>query len=381
MAETHDGLVAVCEATFDTDFKIIGACQPDAEFIANTNFATSSPGSLTMGAGSKYASVRLRLERWSSEPPWQPGWEDREDLPFSEHPEGGLLMPHGFDPPRGDVGLDITGLGRAIARVLARGRYDAPDGLGISAPPEEWLVQLFPDPVPGGHDPLTAEPRRLAIDPTAALLSAYTPWRHVHDAWETSGWAVVLGQVAGFYDLGRFVLRAGRPATLATLLDSDPQRRGFSPSGPLPPTRREGQGERRAAELAAMDRLATWEDLTECLVRLGLLIRVHGPGEPMLALSAPTTPAWEHPLLDEVERRHIRRGALRFSTFDAGDIRSLVRWCTSPVVTTPRQLAIRTGIAPTRVLNALALLELHEDIRFSVPAGGLTLETEFSIAV
>ena len=83
-------LLAAAEAEFETDFALLSAVQPGADAEPRQSFATSEPGYVGLMAGTKYARIRIRVERWSVRPPQIDGWEDCDELPFAEIPDGGL---------------------------------------------------------------------------------------------------------------------------------------------------------------------------------------------------------------------------------------------------------------------------------------------------
>ncbi|MFS0703145.1 hypothetical protein AB6N23_01350 [Cellulomonas sp. 179-A 9B4 NHS] len=117
------------------------------------------------------------LERWDARPPWQAGWEDRAELVYRAlDPEDAILTLYGNpDEPGGEI--DLSGMRHVRVVVLARGRYDSEDdddGADLARPPvEQWLVQLYPDPVEGGTNPLGLEPPRLAQDQRLTASSSH----------------------------------------------------------------------------------------------------------------------------------------------------------------------------------------------------------------
>src|SRR5690349_13142351 len=127
-------------------------------------YASSVPGRLALQCGTKYLDLEVRLERWDECPPVaDPRWEDCDELPWEALEGAGPLMMSGFDVQSGTAALEVEGLGRARAQVLARGRHrysygHSPDE-GVETA-EEWLVRVWPDPL--GRDLLDAPPRRLA---------------------------------------------------------------------------------------------------------------------------------------------------------------------------------------------------------------------------
>lgn len=151
----------------ETDFAKLSVNQqwqqpPDANI-----FASSTPGALGMICGSRHAKLHVTVQRWSSRPAAAgEDWEDVDEIPFEPLPEAGPLYIFGFDEPGvGGPALDVSGLGRCVARVCASNRhiadrrYDA-DGDQTT---ERWLVQLWPDA--HGLDPMHAEPRILKTPP------------------------------------------------------------------------------------------------------------------------------------------------------------------------------------------------------------------------
>jgi hypothetical protein len=172
-------LMGAIEATFSTDFALLGVYQEGAGGEAETAvFATSAPGAIALVCGTKYARPTLRLERWSGPPPPADGdWEDSDELPFRERQDKGALVIGGFDGPLpGAPRLDVSGLGWARAQVLARGRHVASYGDDLVDQHEAWLVRLWPDP--GHRDALWGGPRTIqGVDEQSFPL--------------TSGWAFV----------------------------------------------------------------------------------------------------------------------------------------------------------------------------------------------
>lgn len=125
----------------ETDFALLsvgnGEERPDSWL-----FATSNAGMLGMTCGSKHARLSVRIERWSADPgPVLDGWEESDEVPFEPLPGGEPARASGFDSA-GERGLDLRGLGRARARVCARGRLDTTDD---ETSDESWLVQFWPD--------------------------------------------------------------------------------------------------------------------------------------------------------------------------------------------------------------------------------------------
>jgi hypothetical protein len=159
------------------------------------------------------------------------GWEDFDELPFEEVPNGGDLMLSGFD--LSGVALDVEGLGAGRVQVFARGRHrygygDPFDPAELS--PEVWLLRLFPSP--HHRDPMAGGPRRIAGagEPGATQES---PWHAAVFALSSTGWTDVLKGSKGFSWARYALLSAGQPLTRTELARGMLEFAGDALAGPV----------------------------------------------------------------------------------------------------------------------------------------------------
>jgi hypothetical protein len=146
---------AVCwiEAQLETDFALLHVSQPGPyEFADAGLFVATSPGSLGVRCGFKYAHLSVRVERWDQLPPEvDDGWEDWDEWPWRTEPDRAPeLEVAGFDPAQpSDPSLNLGDLVEGRIDVHARGRYIRPYGASaVDEPlePEHYLVRLWPEP-------------------------------------------------------------------------------------------------------------------------------------------------------------------------------------------------------------------------------------------
>jgi hypothetical protein len=366
----------------------------DADAESGT-FVGTAPGAIVALCGRKNAGVIVSVERWDGPPPLASGWEDTDEVPYLELPGGGAARVYGFDPEPVSEPLDLTGIGRALVRVLARGRQDSTGYSDIAEhPPEEWLLQLYPDPDPDGTDPVALGPRRLAGD--APFGFPRTAWWRAVDAWAEAGWEPVLGAVPGYRELLGALRTVGRPASVADVLASAGvyvRGSGWTvpdSSTPVPGLDRPGPGRdgvmvviERALRLAdgavppttEPSGLATYGDLVDLLVRLDLLLPVVRDGVTRLVPNPAPPPAWDADGIEEPLRHATRLSALRDHRRTADDIRTLLFWSAHlSTCTSARRLAVRLGTTPQDALGALRLLDLDGELRSDQPVGGLGVD-------
>lgn len=193
------GPIATVEHRLDTDFAILLVEQEPrvSDGPDNLSYAVSAPGVVSMQCGTKHARVAVHLELWGSEPPpAEERWEDQDEVPFAVVGGSTELRVSGFERSEAEA-LPVYGLDRARARVLARGRHRYTYGdlsLVDDLPPEEWLVQFWPDPA--ARDALAGPPRRIAGSlPFDVRRSA---WGAALDAWRLTGWHTSLYSMVAF---------------------------------------------------------------------------------------------------------------------------------------------------------------------------------------
>jgi hypothetical protein len=94
-------LLASAEYELDTEFSILDATQSGPGGITGS-YAISAPGVVAMLAGTKFAHLRVRLERWSGPPDSVTDeWEDEDVVPWASDPGGSPLEVWGFEPAAG----------------------------------------------------------------------------------------------------------------------------------------------------------------------------------------------------------------------------------------------------------------------------------------
>jgi hypothetical protein len=359
VAELEDAV----ETELSTDFAILMAGQEGVSPSPGASFAGSTPGFISLEAGSKYSRIRIRVERWNDHPSDVGSWEDVDDIPFEEVPTAGKLMLSGFDP--GEVGLDVSGLGRGRAQVLARGRHryqynsDADvDGME----PEEWLIRLYPLDVP--PNPMVGGPRRIAGGGGLSRPIG-PPWLAAVLGYRSSGWADALGGSHGFYLANLALLSAGGPLTRLELAQK--MARWMPPwelggveaeSLEVPPRPSLREQEDPLARLSGRSQIGTVGDAIDAMVKIGLLL-VENRGTDFLLIANPSPQAaWERLGLTEERLAWARARALENEHRDAAsNIGYAVAWCGLEGLTaTPRQMAIRWCTRVEDVVGGLRLL-------------------------
>ena len=382
-------LLSSVETEFTTDFAVLQAHQEvyvyapiHVDMPASGTFAGTCPGGLYASCGTKYAEVRFRAERWDTRPAFERGWEDIDELPFAEVAGAGPLELGGFD--RSAVGLNIDGLGRARVLVYARGRHrynysEQTQREGL--PPEEWLLQFFPDP--DALDALAGDPRRLA---------GRAPFDHVpqdgwHAAlreWSLTGWDGYLQRYSGYSAIA-MALRIGKqPQGRADLARTACKWHGYEawkrepPSDPLAfPLRLEANPGRpllpreidaaaateRAltdlAFLAGLQQVDVFGDLIQALVNLGLLTPLHRGGTELMVPNPSPGIVWDALDLSDSERKQVRQNIGRYNFNEvADDISNMLTWAPEHrLEVTPHALALRLAVRSSEVIGALDFLD------------------------
>lgn len=346
-------------AEFETDFAILEANQEGYGGACGGTFVRSFAGTIGGTCGTKYSKVSVVAERWDARPPYQSGWEDLDEVPFEEAPGAGPLVLQGFEPTEG--ALDVDGLGRARAVVYARGRhrYFYGDYVEDDLPPEEWLIQLWPDSE--RLDALAGDPRRLAAPDPHAFRTAW--WSAVH-AWEQTGWNNFVGG-PGCHELKLAIAHAAQPVTALALAAKAPyytqygERGAPDPLGvPLGPDTH-GRLARLAAQ-AGMAQIEVFADLILALQKIGLLLSFERGGEELLVPNPAPGMVWDTvDMTDDVRRGYETQiGYADFRTA-ADDMQHVLHWAPDrKVVGTPRMIALRLALAPEHVLGAMRLLTL-----------------------
>ncbi len=377
-------LVDSLEVQLGTDFALLSLTQePDAE-LASGPYATSAPGSLALMAGTKYAEMDVRIERWDGEPPGVGDeWEDRDVLPWQPLPESSEAHLAGFDPAD-DGTFSLGDLGRARVEVLAwgRNRYGYSDGPDdwLGTPRERWLLRFWPDP--DCLDALTGPPRRLIgrgwlPSPTDAFSACV-------DALETTGWTPALSGATPFDDIFQALLY---------------QRAAFTAEELPPPFvtwtwetevgRHEdvadGVVRKRVAAVgrAAGVEIRTYRDGLRALIALGVFTTVQTPDGPKLAPN-PTPPVSVWDIIESVPPRGY--GSPRvvelkaFGTLSE-DLLHLARWAPGEVLrATPVRIASRLGVAPGEALGALGYLAALGHVVEPAPHGDIDPSAEIALS-
>ena len=319
------------QAHFDTDFSIVTAHQVPID-PESGSFAGSTVGGVTGLAGTKYANVSARAERWTGRPEFDNSWDDIDELPFVEDEDGGPLRLAGFDPSQAD-GLDLRGFGSGRVRVMARGRHRYNYSSGTdrvdSLPPEEWLFQFFP--TDGPPRPLDGGPRRLAgIAPFGG--PPRSGWSSAVHAWEQTGWGSYLYASPGYRALNRALRVTEHAVTPSALAE-----RAYRYVGRRPGERPEMPADPLAFSvdppLDMNDPLAsstglpttTLGEAIEALRQLQLLLTSVRGGNDILVPNPDPGFVWDSISLTESETEHARRQlAMRISVGSQRTSRS--RW-------------------------------------------------------
>lgn len=363
-------LVASVEHELTTDFGMLGLEQGVFEFERPDAlcFATSTRGAIGMICGTKNARVRIRLERWdTAPPPDRESWEDHDVLPFEAVDGLGPLSVLGFDRVDGE-GLPADGLSRSRVRICARGRhrYGYSSLTNLDLPPEDWLLQFWPDPL--ARDGLAGEPRRVA----GLLPYEYrrTAWEAALHGWAQTGWEALLAHVPYFTSITHALRYAGGPCSLRELpaLAREHHASGVPRTTDMEtPLAVERVADHewtqtllaRLAEVAGMSALTTVGDLLTALLRLGLLARYPASDDDYVTPNPSPRHVWEAVDLPDDMAAQLRIQALR-QDYEAiqWDLMHLLRWAPNHVLRArPRQIAIRLAVPVADVLGGFQLLQ------------------------
>lgn len=369
-------LLDLYQVQLNTDFAMLGATQQQllGAGVDTQTYAASAPGVIAMCAGTKYADVKVTLERWDSRPPPATDeWEDRDELPWHSVAEGGPLKVRGFDGEH-PGGLDVADVGRARVIVLATGRhrYRYSDDVPGSAEPERWLLRIFPDP--DGLDAIAGPRRRLAGGLPFDVVR--DSWQMALHGWATGGWTS-LG-IAAFDEIHRVLCQTDGPIATDQLLQA---LRGtgkaehgwdtvyFGPPTPPPGYPFEIPPDEVTPELARVTDLSlhTLHDGLECLMRLGLLTRAGREG--LLAPTATWIPAWKTLGLSPPRRALIQvRGLQRSFAPLEGDLKQVLRWAPRGLLTSSlQQVAQRLALSTIQVRGTAELLVLRRQMLTRIP--------------
>ena len=357
-------LLAFVDHELSTDFALLAVGQADTDHADVGDFASSVPGVLSLLCGTKFARIRIRLERWNEAPPVDlSAWEDRDELPFEATKGGGELFSFGFDEQI-EPGLDLGSTTRFRVRIQASGRhrygYEGPHDPDQEPQHEDWLVQFWPDPDHVGV--LTGEPRRLAGPSPLELES--TPWTAALHGWAVTGWTELLNCFPAFAGIAYGMSRAAGPADVETIL-----KHGWAVGGPRDATLQtkvvarpgwDDEDELRAllASAAAMEQIDTIGDLVEAITRLEL-IALTAPSGNYVPNPAPQ-PAWDRLELPAVTKQRVLERALAEDyAATASGVMELLSWADGNVIhTTPIALATRMTVRLSKVIGAFELLDL-----------------------
>jgi|GEM_PF-3425574 len=355
-------LDAATEVTLKTEFGCFSADQPPPMGAASYphSFAASAPGTVDMRAGTRYAEISLRLERWTGQPPDAPGWEDRDELPWRTLPgERVLVVSNEFEEGNGEA-LQLGGLEGGRVRVSARGRHRYfYDDAVASLPPEEWLVQLWPQD--GDSDPFAGPPRRIG-----------QPWKEPLRAWEKSGWYGVLSAYAHFFSILSAVGRFPDGFTQASIAadwvatrfgDFEPMR-WDDPLSPISAPTADGPPAwecrwawvSKLAGSRGLPQLVTVGDLWTFMVGVGMISPTRSNS---FTVSQPTVSAIDEPSLPADVLAEIRANQARHLELEAGylagDIYHMVDWSAGQtLVTSPAEIGARFNVDVELVIAALA---------------------------
>jgi hypothetical protein len=356
-------LIDSAETSFGTDFAIVSARQEQAEPDDIPTFAYTGPGFVRLEAGNKYSRVHIRVERWDERPPAADGWEDVDELPFAEVPDGGKLVLHGFDPS--DVGIDISGFGLGRVQVFAHGRHRYSYGDSSidvdKSEPEEWLLRLYPHQ--GAHDPMAGGPRRIAGSGGLGY-SPRTAWDAAMLGYRTAGWDRELGNSHGYY-LAHLAMYEAREAVtrhkLASLMVKwmAPWQLGGdeSESIAVPPRPSLRAAPDPLATHSGRESIATIGDVIDALIEIGLIL-LEERGDSRVVVPNPSPePVWSRLGMTGDALRRARVAALEGQhRRTASMIEASARWCVGGLTASPRSMAIRWCTSVEDVLGALRVL-------------------------
>jgi hypothetical protein len=385
-------LVHFIEQDLSTDFAILRVGQEHLDDgPGGPIFASSIPGAIGMMAGTKYAQMHVRIERWDGRPP-EPSenWEDLDELPWLTVAGAGDITASEFDPPRPGPGLSVAGLTAGRAQVLAAGRhrYDYSDlhDEGFWGP-EQWLVRIWPTDLAG--DGLSGTPRRIA-GPSLGNGEGLSGWHAAFRGWHDSGWHSFLLPVDAFGVISQGLSIIGRPCTAeeleAKLYSGQPEQPNWaSPIWPRPlvPGLTDHMSDRLAliGQAASMEQIRTYGDALTCLRRLGLLAVLDGEQHERLTINAAPENVGDVVAIDADLARGLKMQALasRYRAFDE-DVLHMVRWAPDEtLVASPYQLAVRLSLSANSVVGALQLLQLQQQIEVDRDLEDLEPQTEIVI--
>lgn len=393
-------LLGSIESTVVTDFALLYVNQGRVRGEAEADvYAATAPGEIALQCGTKYARPTVRVERWDAEPPpVDRDWEDVDELPFAEIPGAGGLQVAGFDPPGPDEpALDVTGLGRARAQVLARGRHDQHYSTEEIEHPEQWLVRLWPDP--DEHDALWGPPRRVGGGAHAGA-SPGSGWGAALGAWRLTGWQDLLMGVAAYDRMSMALTVAGRPLTPDELLASmRPYAREIElsqpPSWDTPAIGIEfvpeaidlvrGMTDPKLTALARMSGRATIEtfgDVLAAMLDVGLLAVTEGH-HPGRLVPNPAPPAiWDLDPQTAADPRTRLWAEHRHQLGAVTEINHLVRWAPGRRLTTrPLDIAVRLSAAVSWVIGGIRFLPAFDWVHLVDPVEELTPRTEITLEI
>lgn len=350
-------LLSSVEAQLSTDFALLCLEQESGSGLSSGAYATSAPGVLAMQAGTKYAKLEVRVERWDGQPPpADDEWEDRDVLPWRCVDGPSIACLSGFEVVDGSE-LSLEGLEQARVEVLAwgRNRYFYSGGPADDdwdqVPPERWLLRLWPDPA--GLDAMAGAPRRLIgrswlPAPTSGFPAAVSALR-------TTGWVSALG--------GPFsaIFQALPHQNAAFRLEELPQPfRHWTWETVVSVGRNEIADARlELVARAAGVEIRTYRDALRALVALGVFATVETPsGNLLVPNPAPPVSPWD--IVEPVPATGYQSPrALEFEAYRtvSDDLVHLARWAPDGILrTTPERIATRLGLSCAEAIGALAFL-------------------------
>jgi hypothetical protein len=353
---------------------MLSAVQEGVAPDPGASFAGSTPGTISLEAGNKYSRIRIRAERWDGRPPPTDDWEDVDDIPFEEVSSAGKLVLSGFDT--GEVGLDISGLGRGRVQVFARGRHRYHYGshnFDETLDPEEWLLRLYPHD--GPIEPMAGGPRRIAGGGGLSRTTG-SPWLAAVRGFRTSGWDSVLSSSHAFYLANLALLSTEGPLTRLDLAAQmarrmPPWELGGPDSESLEvPPRPSSRGELDPlARLSGRPQVDTIGAAIDALVSIGLLLVEERHGVRLLVPNPAPESAWERVGMTGEALAGARSRALENEHRGmATNIAYAVAWRGDDGLTaTPRAMAIRWCTTVDDAIGGLRLLGGSGRVRADPP--------------